>query len=84
MMPGQFAGQLKPDLIIPFQLTKEDAKNALKEHYKGKRLLPKIFKDENRINEIKGVYVPFWLYDTDSQASIRYKATRVRVWSGAN
>lgn len=84
MMPGQFAGTLKPDLVIPFQLTKEDAKKALKEHYKGKRLLPKVFKDENRINEIKGIYVPFWLYDTQSQANIRYKATRTRFWSDSN
>ena len=84
MMPGHFSGSLKPDLVIPFKFSKEDAKNALREHYKGKRLLPKVFRDENRINEIKGIYVPFWLYDTDSQANIRYKATRVRVWSDSD
>jgi hypothetical protein len=30
---------------------------------------------------VKGVYVPFWLFDTDTQANIRYEATRVRKWS---
>ena len=83
LMPGQFSGMLRPDLVIPFQLTKEDAKAALRNHYKGKRLLPKSFKSENHINEIKGIYVPFWLYDTESNASIRYKATKVRFWSDA-
>jgi len=84
VMKGQFAGDLKPDLVIPFKLDKKAAKDALKRHYSGKRLLPKLFKDENHIDEIKGVYVPFWLFDTDADANIHYKATRVRSWSDSN
>ncbi len=78
---GQFSGALKPDIVIPFKLDKNAAKNALQEHIKGKRLLPKVFKDQNHIDEIKGVYVPFWLFDTEANASVRYRATRVRGWS---
>lgn len=81
VMKGQFAGALKPDLVIPFKLDKKAAKEALKKHYSGKKLLPKIFKDENHIDEIRGIYVPFWLFDTEADANIRYKATRVRTWS---
>ncbi len=81
VMKGQFAGDLKPDLVIPFKLDKKAAKEALKKHYQGKRLLPKVFKDENHLDEIKGLYVPFWLFETDAEAHIRYKATRVRSWS---
>ena len=84
VMKGQFAGDLKPDLVIPFKLDKKAAKEALKKHYQGKRLLPKVFKDENHLDEVKGVYVPFWLFETDAQAHIRYKATRVRTWSDSN
>ena len=81
VLMGQFTGQLKPDFIIPFKLTKEAAKRGLTAHLKGKRLLPKVFKDENHIDEIKGLYVPFWLFDADSDANIRYRGTRVRTWS---
>ena len=84
VMKGQFAGDLMPDLVIPFKLDKEAAKAALLKHYSGKPLLPKIFKSQNHIQEVKGVYVPFWLFDTDAQANIRYKATRVRTWSDSN
>lgn len=42
VIPGQFSGSLKPDYIIPFKVSKEDAVKALKEHYKGKILLPRI------------------------------------------
>lgn len=81
VMKGQFTGDLKPDLVIPFKLDKKAAKEALKKHYQGKRLLPKVFKDENHLDEVKGIYVPFWLFDADANASTRYKATRVRTWS---
>ena len=81
VMKGQFAGDLKPDLVIPFKLDKKAAKEALNNHYKGKRLLPKVFKDQNHIEEVKGLYVPVWLFNTDAGAHVRYKATRTRVWS---
>ena len=81
VMTGQFAGGLKPDLVIPFKLDKNAAMEALRKHYKGKILLPKVFKDENRIKEVKGIYVPFWLYDADADGFVQYKATRTRFWS---
>ena len=84
VMMGQFSGALKPDLVIPFKLDKKAAKEGLMKHLTGKRLLPKIFKDENHIDEIKGVYVPFWLFDTDVDAQVRYRATKVRSWSDSD
>ena len=84
VMKEQFAGMLRPDFVIPFKLDKEAAKKGLMKHFEGKKLLPKVFKDQNHLDEVKGVYVPFWLYDTDANANIRYKATRVRTWSDTN
>ena len=81
VMMGNFSGSLKPDLIIPFKLDKNAAKEGLMRHLSGKRLLPKVFKSQNHIDEIKGVYVPFWLFDTDVDAWMRYSATKVRTWS---
>ena len=81
VMMEQFSGTLKPDLVIPFKLDKKAALAALKRHYEGKKLLPKVFKDENHLQEIQGVYVPVWLFDTQAEADVRYRATQVRVWS---
>ncbi len=83
ILMGQFAGSLRPDLVIPFKVDKKAAVAALKKHYLGKKLLPKVFKDENHIEEVKGVYVPFWLFDADADGQFRYKATRTRLWSDA-
>ena len=84
VMMQQFAGTLKPDLVIPFQLDKKAAMAALKKHYGGKRLLPKAFKDENHLKKIQGIYVPVWLFDAQAEADVRYKATQVRTWSDKN
>ena len=78
VMMGQLKGLLKPDYVIPFKLDKKAAKDGLLKNTQKKKLLPKVFKDENHIDEIKGVYVPFWLFDSDVAADIRYRATRVR------
>ena len=84
VMTGKLSGDLRPDYVIPFKLDKNAAKAALSNHFKGKRLLPKVFKDQNHIDEIKGVYVPFWLFDADADANIHYKATKVRTWSSSD
>lgn len=81
VLTGQFAGALRPDLIIPFKLDKKAAKAKLQEHLKGKTLLPRVFRSQNHIDEIKGVYVPFWLFDTDADARVRYRTTKLRCWS---
>lgn len=81
VMMGQFSGALKPDYIIPFSLDKKAAKEALTKHVSSKRFIPKIFKDKNHIDEIKGVYVPFWLFDARSFGDVDYTGTRVRTWS---
>ena len=84
VMTGQFSGMLKPDYVIPFKLDKKAAKAALLKHVSSKRFVPKIFKDSNHIDEIKGVYVPFWLFDADSFADVDFTATRTRSWSDSN
>lgn len=30
------------------------------------------------------MYVPFWLFDTDVDAQVRYRATKVRTWSSGD
>ncbi|MBR6407519.1 MAG: hypothetical protein IKS19_02845 [Clostridia bacterium] len=81
VMTGNLSGTLRPDLIIPFKLDKNAAKAALKKHVSSRKLVPKIFKNDQHIDEIKGIYVPFWLFDADAHADIDYNATKVRAWS---
>ena len=80
VVPGQFSGALRPDFIVPFKLSKEDAVKALKSHYKGKFFLPKSFTAENHLQEIQGIYVPFWMFDGEAEGNARYEATRSHTY----
>ena len=79
VVPAQFTGALKPDYVIPFKLTKDQAVDKLRDFYRGKPLLPKAFTAHNHIEEIKGVYVPFWLYDATVDVNAAYRAERVHT-----
>lgn len=74
MLPTRFAGMLRPDYVLPFKKTKEEAVAALKEFYKGKYLLPGSFMADNRVEAIQGMYVPFWLFDAEIEATASFKA----------
>ena len=76
----KFTGEFKPDYIIPFKTTKEDAMKTYREHVRSKKLVPKVFLDENHIDEIKGVYVPFWLFDATMSFDGTYEGTKTRTW----
>ena len=79
VVPGQFAGALKPDYVIPFKLQKADAIAKLKDYYKGKPFLPGTFLSKHTVEKIQGVYVPFWLYDGKVTGDYAYTATHVTI-----
>ena len=74
VVPGQLSGALKPEFVLPFQIEKEAAIAALHKHY-GKRnyYLPRLFRSENHIDKVQGVYVPFWLFDATVSGTGRYE-----------
>lgn len=84
VMKGQFDGALQPDCIIPFKKDKKQAKEAYCKHLEGRKFLPSVFKQQNHIDEIKGVYVPFWIFDLEANADISYHAQKIRVWESGD
>lgn len=79
VIPGQFTGGRMPDLVIPFAVDKKKAMEALKNHYNKKKLLPSVFSKENHIEEVKGIYVPFWLYNGDADVHMTFTGTHTSV-----
>lgn len=84
VVKGQFEGTLRPDYIIPFKFDKKAAMAAFEESAKKAPFLPDEFKSKKKIEEMAGVYVPFWMFDCDCNAALSYNAQRVTHWSDAN
>ncbi|MCR4697714.1 MAG: hypothetical protein K5654_10435 [Lachnospiraceae bacterium] len=53
---------LKPDYIIPFKVNRNDAYNIIKNTFERGFFIPKGIK-EFEAEKIRGIYVPFWLFD---------------------
>jgi DNA-directed RNA polymerase subunit RPC12/RpoP len=81
ILPSQLTGHRKPNAVLPFKVTKDEVAQALTAHLKSKRLAPKLFRSQARIDQVQGLYVPFWLFDTQLGADVSYRATNVKTWS---
>ena len=75
---------LRPDFVIPFKSTQDKVAGQLKGLYKGKTLLPKCFRNNTHIDNVTGLYVPYWLYDCDTRIMAAYDTTRVKRWTTGN
>ena len=69
VLSDHLSGAKRPNYVIPFKVDKKTAKETLKNFYKGKIFLPRAFSAENHLEEISGIYVPFWLYSCESKGS---------------
>lgn len=78
LFTGRLSNGLKPNYVIPFKLTSEDARNNLNNYFKGKLLLPGDFKKLNQVKEITSLYVPYWVFDAKVDGAVTFKATRVK------
>ncbi len=72
VMSGKLSGDKKPDTVIPFVLTKEQAAEQFRKHCEGRFFLPKDFYSEKQIENLYGVYYPYWI--VDSQVDGTYTA----------
>ena len=84
ILSDQLTGSLKPNAIIPFAVDKNAAIEAVKNHFKGKKLLPGDFAAAHKLGKITGVYVPFWLFDSGIDGSVNINATNVRHYSDSD
>ncbi|MBO4692783.1 MAG: hypothetical protein J5659_00100 [Clostridia bacterium] len=77
----QLSGSIKPNAVIPFSVDKNAAIDAVKNHFKGKKLLPNDFGATHKLGRITGVYVPFWLFDSGIDGNMNLNTTDVRHYS---
>ena len=82
---GRLSGDLLPNRIIPFEVTKAEAKERFLEFVGKRRFVPRQFFDDKNIEEnMRGIYFPYWLYSVRFQSEARGKADRFSTWPSGN
>lgn len=84
ILPDRVSGDLMPRRIMPFRRHTEDAKSAFLGLCKGKWLLPRAFKNDAHMDEIRGMYVPFWLYSCDCEGEMAADCANEKTWTSGD
>lgn len=81
VLSDRLSGTLAPVQVIPFAISKEEAKEAFRKWCRRGLMTPRAFMAANRIKGITGIYVPFWLYDLHNRVEAQGHATKVRSYT---
>lgn len=73
-------GDYEPHLILPFMVSKEKAKQIIKNEFGKKLFLPDGFLKEAYLDTMEGIYVPFFMYDFFCQYDYEGTGKKVRTW----
>ena len=84
ILAGKMGGEYKPDKVIGFKLTKENAISSFQKWVSKRWFVPKDFKSQQQIEKLTGLYVPFWVADCNINADYRAIGKKVRSWTSGN
>lgn len=77
VLTGKLSAAYKPDKVIPFHFDKEEAQKKFQGFLNGKKYLPKAFFDRSPLEELSGVYYPYWDADYQVIGTFNGKGTQV-------
>lgn len=84
ILSDRLSGVFAPAKIIPFSISREAAQNAFRKWCKGGLITPKGFASAERIQNIHGMYIPFWLYDLNGQGEANAECTKIRTYESGD
>ncbi|MBN2794221.1 MAG: hypothetical protein JXR88_02355 [Clostridia bacterium] len=64
---------IKPESLVPFHITKDDAEKKFVQWIKKRLYAPRKLKESLNYDTVRGVYIPFFTYDADTQTAYTAK-----------
>ncbi len=84
ILDERVADKYKPDLILPFRVSKDKAISLLRDEFGRRVFTPSTFLNNASVSKIEGTYVPFFMYDYDTESEYYGTGTKVRSWSSGD
>lgn len=81
VIADRVTADLAPTKVLPFKISKAEAQRAFQKWCRNGLLTPKGFMTADRIKNITGMYVPFWLYDLNNDVKVDAVCTKVRTYT---
>lgn len=80
ILADRLSGKRRPAKLLPFQMDRQDAEKAFRKWCRNGRFSPRGFTSAENIQRLRGMYIPYWLFQFDTRVDISAQATRVRVF----
>lgn len=70
IISSDFKGDIRPDKIIPFKISKKEFADKYTEYISDIKYVPREFKDKSVINNVTGCYIPVWSYSCTCDSTV--------------
>lgn len=66
---SRIAKSRKPDVIIPFRVSREDALEVVRDKLRKGRMVPRAIK-KLKVDDVRGIYIPYWLVNATHRGAV--------------
>lgn len=84
ILDDRVSGEFRPDRILPFRIDRTAVAEKLREEFKRRIFTPDSFLSDAALETMKGMYVPFWMFDYSARYNYEGRGTKVRVWTAGD
>ncbi len=84
LLTDRLTGEFKPTKIIPFTYDKDKAVANLVSWAKSRRFVHKGFYNTSQLDNVTGIYIPYWIADVKADVDVLGSDTDTRRWRNGN
>ncbi|MDO5717862.1 MAG: hypothetical protein Q4P34_02665 [Tissierellia bacterium] len=81
ILTDRITGEFRPDKVIPFAFSREEAINKFTEWAKRYKYVPKSFYSSSQLEKMTGIYIPYWLAYSEADVDFEGVGTNINVSS---
>jgi DNA-directed RNA polymerase subunit RPC12/RpoP len=83
-LTSRLSGAFRPDLVIPFQSSREEAVESFRRWARSHRFVPPSFYSASQLEKMTGLYVPYWMAEYEADVHFQGQGIVRRVWVAGN
>jgi DNA-directed RNA polymerase subunit RPC12/RpoP len=84
VIESRLQGDFRPDQIMPFDISEEQAKKDFIAWAKSKKYLPDDFLSEAHLDKMTGMYIPYWYGDAEVNVHFEGNSSASQSWQQNN
>lgn len=80
IITSRLQGDFRPDQMLPFKFSEEQAKERFLDWTRKKKYLPSDFTSAAHLEKMTGLYLPYWYVDSDISVNFSGTSKNVSSW----